>query len=283
MGKIKKKMLHLVNDETYIKIEYFKILKKRINLKEPKTFNEKLQWLKLNNRKEIYSKMVDKYEAKKYVADIIGEKYIIKTLGVYNNFDEIDFENLPNKFVIKCTHDSGGVFVCRNKDEFDKEYVKKQIEEKMKNNFYYNYREWPYKNIKPRIIIEEFIGSNLTDYRFYCFNGKVELIYMYINETKDMDKPEPIKCNIYDRNWNLQNFHQNSLPTKEKYECPEKINEMIEIAEKLSKETKFLRVDMYIKDEKILFGELTFFPGAGFSKFYPESIDEELGKKLILT
>lgn len=282
MKEILKKVSHLISDKTYIKIKYFMKFKKRINLKKPETFNEKLQWLKLNDRKEIYSRMVDKYEAKKIIKETVGEKYVIKTLGIYNNFDEINFDELPNKFVIKCTHDSGGVFICNNKENFDIEYVKKQITLKMKNNFYYSFREWPYKNVKSRIIIEEFIGNNLTDYRFYCFNGKVELIYMYINENQDIDKPEPTKCNIYDINWNLQNFHQNSLPTKEKYDCPKKLKEMIDIAEKLSNKTKFLRVDMYIKNDNILVGELTFFPGAGFSKFHPEYIDLELGKKLNL-
>lgn len=278
--KLDKKRIFKMSDKEYLKILYKKVFDKKLNLKNPKSFNEKMQWLKLYDRNPEYTKMVDKYEAKKYVSKIIGEEYIVPTLGIYEHFDEIDFDKLPNQFVIKCTHDSGGVFICKEKEKFDIKYVKRKIEENMKKNFFYDFREWPYKNIKPRIIVEEFIGENLIDYRFYCFNGKAKLIYMYINESNSIEKPEPLKCNIYDTSWNLQKFHQNSLPTEEKYECPKQLKEMIEISEKLSKDTKFLRVDLYIKDDNILFGELTFFPGAGFSKFYPEEEDLRMGEKL---
>lgn len=276
-----KLILKFLNDEHYLKIKYKIEMGKKLNLRNPITFNEKLQWLKLNDRKEIYTLMVDKYEAKKYVSNVIGEEYIIPTLGIYDKFDDIDFGKLPNQFVIKCTHDSGGLIICRDKKSFNKEEARKKINKFLSKNYYENFREWPYKNVKPRIIIEEFIGENLIDYRIYCFNGKPKYVYMYINNSQDTnEKPEPEYCNIYDMNWELQEFHQNSLPSKEKYEKPKKLEDMKEIAEELSKDTKFLRVDFYLKDEQVIFSEMTFFPGAGFSKFYPEKYDNYLGKEL---
>lgn len=270
-----------LNDEHYLKVKYKIEMGQKLELKNPQTFNEKLQWLKLNDRKEIYTTMVDKYEAKKYVSNLIGEEYLIPTLGIYNNFDEINFEKLPEKFVIKCTHDSGGLIICKDKDKFNKKNAKNKINKYMKKNFYNNFREWPYKNVKPRIIIEKFIGENLIDYRIYCFNGKAKYVYMYINNSQNSnEKPEPEYCNIYDMDWKIQEFHQKSLPTKEKYDKPEQLENMKEIAEKLSKDTKFLRVDFYLQNGQILFGEMTFFPGAGFSKFYPEKYDKKLGEEL---
>lgn len=274
-------ILKFLNDKHYLKIKYKIEMGKKLNLENPATFNEKLQWLKLNDRKDIYTTMVDKYEAKKYVSNMIGEEYIIPTLGIYNKFDDIDFETLPNQFVIKCTHDSGGVIICKDKNKFNKVQAKNKINKALKTNFYNNFREWPYKNVKPRIIIEEFIGENLIDYRIYCFNGKSKYVYMYINNSQNSnEKPEPEYCNIYDMNWRLQKFHQKSLPTKEKYNKPEQLEIMKKIAEKLSKDTKFLRVDFYLKEGQVLFGEMTFYPGAGFSKFYPEMYDNKLGKEL---
>lgn len=276
-----KLILKFLNDEHYLKIKYKIEMGKKLNLRNPITFNEKLQWLKLNDRKEIYTLMVDKYEAKKYVSNAIGEEYIIPTLGIFDKFDDIDFGKLPNQFVIKCTHDSGGLIICRDKKNFNKEEARKKINKFLSKNYYKNFREWPYKNVKPRIIIEEFIGENLIDYRIYCFNGKPKYVYMYINNSQDTnEKPEPEYCNIYDMNWELQEFHQNSLPSKEKYEKPKRLEDMKEIAEELSKDTKFLRVDFYLKDGQVIFSEMTFFPGAGFSKFHPEKYDNYLGKEL---
>ena len=234
-------VLRFLDDKTYLKIKYRHIMKQKLNLDNPQTFNEKLQWLKLYNRKDIYTTMVDKYEAKKYVANIIGEEYIIPTLGVYEKFDDINFEELPDKFVIKCTHDSGGIVICKDKSKFDYKNAKKMINESLKRNFYYPGREWPYKNVKPRIIVEKFIGEDLTDYRVYCFNEKSKYVYMYLNSNNEDRKPEPENCNIYDMNWNLQKFHQNSLPKKEKYNKPKQLEKMQELAEKLARKYKICK------------------------------------------
>lgn len=278
------KYLYLLNlpDEKHIKIEYKNIFGREPDLEKPQTFNEKMQWLKLYDRKDIYTSMVDKYEAKKYVANMIGEEYIIPNLGIYYNFNEIDFNSLPNQFVIKCTHDSGGVIICKNKKEFDIKRAKRKIEKSLKKNFYRYHKEWPYKNVKPRILIEEFIGENLTDYRIYCFNGNPQYIYMYVSENDNIYKPEPIICNIYDTNWILQKFRQKSPQSKKIYEKPQELDKMLDLAKKLSKDTKFLRVDFYLIKGKILYGELTFFPGGGISEFYPENTDLELGNLIKL-
>ena len=179
-----RKIIYLT-DKTFLKIRYRCTFNEELNLKEPKKFDEKLQWLKLYDRKEIYTTMVDKYEAKKYVAQIIGNEYIIPTIGVYNKFEEIDFERLPNQFVIKCTHDSGSVVVCRDKTKFDYFEAKKKINKSLKSNYYREGREWPYKNVKPRIIVEEYFEDSKTkdliDYKIYAFRGKCEYVMTCID------------------------------------------------------------------------------------------------------
>lgn len=274
----KHKLLRFVSDKTYLKLIYYTKFDKKLNLKNPKTFNEKLQWLKLYKRNDLYTTMVDKYEVKTYAGSKIGEKYIIPTIGVYDKWEEIDFKKLPNKFVMKCTHDSGGVVICTNKKKLNIDYSKELINGNLEKSFYKLGREWPYKNVKPRIIIEEFIGQDLTDYRFYCFNGKVKYIYEYENKaSEDSCKPHPTYCNVYDENWKLQEFKNSYDRTPYETKKPKKLAKMIEIAEELSKGIPFIRVDLYNINEKIYFGELTFYPGSGFSKFFPEKYDYILG------
>ena len=286
MKKINKnicyKIARIIPDELYLKIIYRIKLKKKLNLKKPRTFNEKLQWLKLYDRKEIYTTMVDKYEVKKYVADIIGKEYIIPTLEVYKTFDEIDFQNLPEKFVIKCTHDSGGLVICRNKNNFDSINAKKIIEKSLNNNYYYLGREWPYKNVQPRIIIEEYMEDEetkeLRDYKFFCFNGIVK--YFKIDFNREINH----RANYYDRKGNLQYFGECICPPEynKKIDKPKNLAKMIKLSETLSKNHMFLRVDFYEVNNKIYFGELTFYPCSGFGKFEPEEYDEILGSMLKL-
>ena len=176
--KLKYKILSIIPDSIYLKIKYFYFFKKKLDLTSPRNYNEKIQWLKLYDRKEQYTKMVDKYEAKDYVSNLIGNKYIIPTIEIYNKFEDIDFNKLPNQFVIKCTHDSGSVIIVDNKNSFNIIDAKKYINMRMKLNYYYMHREWPYKNIKPRIIIEKYMGNNIKDYKFFCFNGKPEIMYI---------------------------------------------------------------------------------------------------------
>lgn len=190
-----------MDDETFLKMAYKRKFGKELDLNNPVTFNEKLQWLKLNDQKPEYTEMVDKFLAKKYVASIIGQEHIIPTLGVWSHFDDIDFDELPTQFVLKCTHDSGGLVVCKDKNNLNKKAAKKKIENSMKTNYYKGGREWPYKNVKPQIIAEEYMedisGNGLTDYKFYCFNGDPKYLYV----SNGMDNHETARLSFLTMNW----------------------------------------------------------------------------------
>ena len=266
-------------DKLYIRLKYFTTFKKRINLKNPVTFNEKIQWLKINDRKKEYSNYVDKYESKRIVSKLIGKKYIIPTIGIFENLDLIDFESLPNQYVIKCTHDCGSLVIVKNKKEVNIDIIKEKINKGLKNNYYYSSREWPYKNVKPRIIIEKYMGENLEDYKIFCFNGIPKIILVCSNR-KGFFK----NTNFYDTNWNLLPFtrenHSNN-PIEQKK--PSNLSDMLDIAKKLSKGFDFMRVDLYNIDENIYFGEMTFYPSSGFEGFEPKEYDKILGEMINLS
>ena len=273
----------LLSDKAYLKLMYRACIGKKLNLKDPKTFNEKLQWLKLYDRKPEYVKLVDKHDVKSYVADVIGEEYIIPTLGVWDSFDEIDFDKLPEKFVLKCTHDSGGLVICRDKAKLDLEAAKKKINKSLKRNFYYAAREWPYKNVKPRIIAEQYMEDSKTcelrDYKFYCFDGKPTMLLV---ASERMNGNKDVKFDFFDSEYNhldITKGHPNADVTPEK---PQNFEKMLELAKILSKGIPFLRVDFYEANGKIYFGELTFYPAGGFEPFEPDRWNFELGKMLEL-
>ena len=272
------KLGRIYSDNFYLKCVYRYKFHKKLNLKNPQTFNEKLQWLKLYDRKPEYTQMVDKYEAKKYIAEKIGEEYVIPTLGVWDKFEEIDFDKLPNQFVLKTTHDSGGVVICKDKGNFDKETAKKKLKKSLKRNYYWHGREWPYKNVKPRILAEEYMvdesGYELKDYKFFCFNGKMKVFFV----AKDRQtKGEETKFDFFDEIFEhlpFTNGHPNSEPP---YFKPENFEKMKELAEKLSQGIPHLRVDFYNINGKIYLGELTFSHWSGFVPFEPEEWDYTLG------
>ena len=276
-------ILFLLDDEKFLKMYYYVLMKKRLNLKNPQTFNEKIQWLKLYDRKDIYTKMVDKYEAKKYAASIIGEQYIIPTLAIYNKWEEIDFDKLPNQFVIKCTHDSGGLCIVREQKKFNIEQAKKKINKCLKNNYFYNGREWPYKNVKPRIIIEKYMvdesGYELKDYKFFCFNGKVKLMFI----ATDRNSNNETCFDFYDENFNHLPFTNGHPNSKKQIKKPHNFEKMKELAEKLSKDIPQVRIDFYNINGKIYFGEITFFHWSGFVPFEPEEWDYKLGDLIDLS
>ena len=278
------KIKNYIPDKIYLFLMYYILVKKRLNINNPKTFNEKLQWLKLNDRKNIYTKMVDKYEAKKYVTDLIGDEYIIPTIGVYNNFNEINFNNLPNQFVIKCTHDSGSTIVCKDKTKFDIKNAKKKISKALKYNYYYSVREWPYKNIKPRIIIESFmddgVNSQLVDYKLQCFWGKVDNILVCV----DRDKETGVKYHYFDTNWKYLKYcpYPGINEKNINISKPKQLDKMIKIAERLSAGIPEVRIDLYIIHGKIYFGEYTFFTNGGFDSTITSVADIILGEKLKL-
>ena len=278
------KIKNYIPDKIYLFLMYYILVKKRLNINNPNTFNEKLQWLKLNDRKNIYTKMVDKCEAKKYVTDLIGDEYIIPTIGVYNNFNEINFNNLPNQFVIKCTHDSGSTIVCKDKTKFDIKNAKKKISKALKYNYYYSVREWPYKNIKPRIIIESFmddgVNSQLVDYKLQCFWGKVDNILVCV----DRDKETGVKYHYFDTNWKYLKYcpYPGINEKNINISKPKQLDKMIKIAERLSAGIPEVRIDLYIIHGKIYFGEYTFFTNGGFDTTITSDADIILGEKLKL-
>ena len=266
-----------MDDETYLKILYRVKMNKKLNLDNPQTFNEKLQWLKLYDRNPQYTIMVDKYEAKKYVADIIGEEYVIPTLGVWDRFDDIDFKSLPEQFVLKCTHDSGGIVICRNKSTFDYVAAKRKIEKALRKNFYWSQREWPYKNVKPRIIAEKYMedkgSGDLKDYKFFCFGGQAKCFKV------DFDRFTDHHANYYDADRNLLDFGEANFPPnpQKAIELPSTVALMEELAKQLSDNVPFLRADFYDVNGKVYFGELTFYPASGFGSFTSEEWDKTLG------
>lgn len=271
-----------MSDKAYLKLRYNCIMGKKLNLDNPVTYNEKLQWLKLYDRKPEYAKMVDKYEAKKYVADIIGEEYIIPTLGIWDNVNDIDFDTLPNQFVLKCTHDSGGLVICKDKAELDIEETKNTLNHFLHRNFYSIHREWPYKNVKPRIIAEKYMedesGYELKDYKFFCFNGKVNAMFIATDRNAETET-----CfDFFDCNFNhmpVINGHPN---TKKEIKKPLGFEKMIELAEKLSSGIPQVRIDFYDINGNIYFGEITFFHWSGLKKFEPEKYDKIFGDWITL-
>lgn len=263
-----------MSDEDYLMRKFQLTFNRKLDLQNPQTFNEKLQWLKLYDRKPIYTTMVDKYEAKKYVASIIGDEHIIPTLGVWEHFDEIDFDSLPNQFVLKCTHDCGGLIICKDKSKLDIAAAKKKIEKCMKRNYYWSGREWPYKNVKPRIIAEKYMEDKnkieLWDYKFFCFNGLAKCYKV------DFDRFVSQKANYFTAEGKLMQLGEDICFPDFKKAIPIHANleKIKEFAAKLSEIKPFIRTDFYDIDGKVLFGELTFYPASGFEKFIYEENNE---------
>ncbi len=279
------KVFAFLNDKLYLQCLYRIRQGKKLNLSKPQTFTEKIQWLKLYGRKDIYTQMVDKYEVKKLVANIIGDKYIIPTIGVWNSIDDIDFESLPRQFVLKTTFGGGGyVFVCKDKNTLDINRCKTILQKNYQQDIYKQLREFPYKNVPRRIIAEQYIEMDkecdLVDYKFFCFHGRAE----YCQVIKDRGTKETI--DFYDCNWNHQEFIglnplvEHSITPIPK---PKAYEEMIEIANKLSSSIPFLRVDLYNINGKIYFGELTFYPASGFGKLNPPQWNYKLGQMIELS
>ena len=276
-----KYMLRFVPDKLYIQMYYFAHFKKFCNLKNPKTYNEKLNWLKLHDRNPLYTTLVDKYAAKEYVARIIGNGYIIPTLGVWDTFDDIDFDKLPNQFVLKCTHDSEGLVIVQDKNKLDKDAAKKKIEAALRQNFYYIGREWPYKNVKPRIIAEQYmedhVDGELRDYKFFCFNGEPKAMFIASDRASDH-----VKFDYFDMQFNHLDIKQKYPHAQKTLRKPVTFEEMIEFSKILSKGYLHVRVDFYEVDGHLYFGELTFYHFSGFMPFEPDRWDKVFGEWLEL-
>ena len=271
-----------VPDRFYIKMQFRNFIGKELDLDNPKTFNEKIQWLKLYDRNPNYSKFVDKYEVRKYIAETIGEDHLIPLLGVYNSFDEIDFDQLPDQFVLKPTHTSGDIFICKDKSKINYPELKKMVNKWMKRKYYFEHREWPYKNIKPRIIAEKFMvdesGYDLKDYKIFCFNGEPKCLFV----ASERHSESGMKMDFYDMDWNLMPFERKYPRSGIKIPKPKSFEQMVSFAKLLSMDFPFVRVDFYDINGHLYFGELTFYPGSGLEEFTPEEYDYLLGSWLKL-
>lgn len=271
-----------ITDEILLKIQFKDKMGKALNLENPQTFNEKVQWLKLYYRSSKYTRLADKYQVRKYIANTIGDEYLIPLIGVWDKFEDIDFSKLPNQFVLKCTHDSGGLVICTDKSKMDYNAVKTRITRSLKRNYYYCFREWVYKDIKPRIICEKYMvdesGTELKDYKFMCFNGEPKIIQVMSGREKGN-----YFINNFDLKWNeieipRKNLKKNPV-TPEK---PRDLNKMIEISKILSKDLPFVRIDLYDTPSGIYFGEITFFPKSGYMDFVNIKDDYLLGSWISL-
>ncbi len=284
LSDLKVKSMRSLSDEEYIRRVYEENLGQKLNLENPITYNEKLQWLKLHDHNPMYSTLVDKYAVKKYVSKKIGDRYVIPVLGgPWNDAGEIDFNALPDKFVLKCNHDCGSVLVCTEKKEFDSSDARKRLNQKLKVDYYLRSREWPYKNVKPCIFAEKYMiddeEKELKDYKFFCFNGKPE--YMFI--ASDRLKQEETKFDFFDMEYNhlpFTNGHPNaeSIPKK-----PKHFEEMKELAARLSEGIPHVRVDFYEANGDVYFGEFTFYHWGGLMRFVPEEWNQKFGELIDLS
>lgn len=270
--------LGFIPDRPYLKMVYYMKTGKRLNLENPVGFNEKLNWLKVNNKHSEYTKLVDKYEVRQVIKEKIGDGYMFPLYGVWNSYDDIDFDKLPNEFVLKCTHDSGSVKIIHNKAEINHKVLGKFFENRLKVNPFNLGREYPYKDVPPRIIAEKFMGEGKMplDYKFFCFHG--EPIIMFVASERETD----CKHTVFDMDFNRVkeiDFYVHNASTVE-LKKPVHFEQMKELSRELSKDIPFVRIDFYEIDGQVYFGEYTFFPAGGFYLFKPDSYEKKLGSYL---
>lgn len=276
----------LISDKMYIQLLYRRVFDRKLNLDKPETYSEKLQWLKLYNRQPKFTTMVDKYAVKKYVADLIGEEYIIPTIGVWDKPENIDWDSLPNQFVLKCSHDCGGLVICRDKSLINRKKAIRKLKKSLKRDYYKVGREWPYKNVHPRILAEQFMSDDsefnkdgLTDYKFTCFNGTADNVMVCIGRASGNTK-----FYFFDREWNLLPLNVRGKNTDPSFKLPkpECMDKMFELAGKLSEGIPYLRVDLYCINGRPYFGETTFFPSSGFDPNILPETEKYFGDKIVL-
>ena len=274
LKKIIERSSRLYSDKRYLEIMFPLCTGYKLNLDYPQTFNEKLQWLKLYYHKTEFTFMVDKVESKKNAAKIIGEDHVIPTINVYNNVEEIDFDKLPEKFVLKCTHDSGDLAICKDKLLLNQQEVLKKLKKGLKHNYFYYGREWPYKNVVPRIIAEKYLtddGKEIKDYKIFNFGGEPKIIEVDYNRFIDH------KRQLYTLDWKRIDATYVYPNNDSIIEKPKQLDQMLDFARKLSKGHPFIRTDFYVVNETVYFGELTFYPECGFGLITPFEFDLEMG------
>ena len=275
---------HLVwSDKLFLKLKYYTYFHRWIDFNNPETFNEKLQWLKIYNRCPEYINMVDKSKAKEYAARIIGEEYIIPTLGLFDSVEDIDFDKLPNQFVLKCTHDSGGIVVCRDKSSLDVKEAKRKLDKGLRTNFFWQTREWPYKQVKPRIIAEQYMEdqetNELRDYKFFCFDGTPMIMFV---ATERQKKGAETKFDFFDTEYNHLNIINGHPMADVPPQKPKNFSLMLQLAKQLSQGIPHVRIDFYEVNGMVFFGEFTFTHWSGNMPFQPEEWDYKLGEWLTL-
>lgn len=271
-------LLNWMSDDKYLKLLYKENLGKELNLQNPVSFNEKLQWLKVHDHDERYFDLVDKIKAKEIVGKIIGEEHIVPLYKIWDNAKAISFEGLPNSFVLKCNHDQGSVLLVSEKNTIDINKVRRDYSKLLKRSPYPGTREYPYKMIKPAVFAEKFLGGNIVDYKFYCFNGEPRFLYCGQGLTTD----HSLKIDFYDMNWELMPFYRTDYNRLGMIPRPKHFDLMKSIAKKLSENTTFVRIDLFEVDDVVYFSEFTLCPASGLMPFVPEEYDEIIGDWLTL-
>lgn len=309
--RVKSKIIHVLkieqrlrhwDDDRYLELMFRLRMGRQLDLTNPKTFSEKLQWLKLYDRQPVYTTMVDKYEVKHWVSDRIGPSYVVPNLGVWNSFDEIDFDALPDQFVLKCTHDSGGLAICKDRARFDMHEARSKIEKSLARNYHYLGREWPYRDVRPRVLAEVYLPTwapeggdadaaalqrvseqaeaGMIDYKFYCFHGEPKFLYV----SQGLHDHQTAKMIFLTCDWKPAGFvrpdyrHFDGVPPR-----PSALDEMLSVARELSAGIPFVRVDLFEHFGRILFSEMTFHPVSGMMPVAPKSADLEIGRFLDLS
>lgn len=263
------------SDECLLKRKYKLVTGTNLNLEHPQLFNEKLQWLKINLRNPLFTLMVDKYRIKKYLASKTDLCSVIELIAVFENPSQIQWTSLPNQFVIKCNH-AGGVIICKDKTTFNEEKAKKQLEKIYRRDYYQHNREWPYKNVKRKVIIEKYVESKGYDvlpvYKCFCFNGDPKIIQVILN-----DKQSNVSSDYYDSDWTRLNMTQSHPSSGLQIMKPKRLNTMLEMCRQFSLGFPFIRIDFYEVEDIVYFSEFTFFPDGGFTNFFPQSWNKILG------
>lgn len=279
-----RKLFNFMPDKIYLQLMFWARMGQKLDLVNPKSLNEKVQWLKLNDYKDNYPLFVDKYKARHYIKENLGEEYLVPLVGEpWTSWEQIEFEKLPSKFVLKTTHDSGSVIVCTDKHNLDVRRAKEKIEKSLKNNYFWSGREYPYKYIKPQIIAEQYLtdesGIELKDYKILCMNGVPQNVMVCTGRLQD-----GVKYYFFDFDWNFLplNYGDDKLPRNFTLPKPKHLDEMVRIAKILSKDFKLLRVDLYEANDRVYFGEMTLYPDSGFDTDILPSTDRNLGKRLVL-
>lgn len=272
-------LLNWLPDKGYLSALWLCYFHQRLNWKNPRSFNEKIQWLKVFDKNPLYPTLVDKLAVRDYIKDAIGEDYLIPLVGgPWNSFDEIDFDRLPPRFVLKCTHDSGGVVICRDRTSFNLARAREKINKSLKRNYYWGGREWPYRKIAPRIFAEEYMGNSAgvdpTDYKYIMFGGTYRAVFVTTNRSLG----KKMNMTFFDPDWNRLPFERIYPADPRELEKPARYDEMVAIAERLAKDMPLARIDLYEIDGRVYFGEITLYPGSGLETFQPLEWDYKLGE-----